>query len=107
MRGDLPFEAPSRPAEPPKVVQLHGGRPSLNDVPGRLRVLADQIEAGEHGEIYSALVLLPQRNDYPIVFGFGSVDGQNDPIVTCELAKSLFVNNIVRRVVSSPGDGAA
>ena len=80
-----------------KVVELHDGRPALNDIPGRLRLLADQIEAGEHGEVEGALVLLPQADDYPAAFGFGDVEGQNDPIILCELAKAWFVNNLVRR----------
>lgn len=80
-----------------KVVPLHDGQPPLNDVPGRLRLLAEQIEAGEHGEVSGALILLPQAGDYPSAFGFGDIEGQNDPIIVCELAKAWFVANLVRR----------
>lgn len=60
------------------------------------------------GDVGSALVILREKGrDWPHVAGYGDVEGDNHPIVLCELAKSLFVNNIIRRVVSPPGDGAA
>lgn len=81
---------------PLKVVQLHDGRPSLNDIPARLRLLADQIEAGEH-EATGALVLLPRKGDYPRVFGFGDVEGANDPIIQLALAHHWFLTKLVVR----------
>lgn len=80
----------------PKVVQLRES-PSLNDIPGMLRKLAEDIEAGVHGDVSSAYVLLPAEGDYPKIFGFGDVTGEFDPIVQCELAKAWFVENRVRR----------
>ena len=42
-----------------KVVSLHNGRPSLDDIPGRLRWLADEIEIGSmKGSIAVATAVL-------------------------------------------------
>ena len=83
---------------PLSVVQLHDGRPPLSDVVGRLRLLADQIERGELGEVTGALVLLPRPGDYPRAFGFGSVDGGADPLITLALASQWFALNRVGRL---------
>ena len=80
-----------------KVVELHDGRPPLTDISGRLRLLADQIEAGEYGEVNSLLCLIPQDFDYPIMLGFGNIEGRNDPIVQLEMAKVNFVINVMTR----------
>ena len=80
-----------------EIVSLRGGTPALNDIPGMLRALADAIEAGEYGEVQSLIALMPRPRDYPIPFGWGDVEGQNDPIIQCELAKAWFVNNLVER----------
>ena len=81
-----------------KVVSLHDGAPSLNDVVGRLRRLADKIEAGDYGEVAGALVVIPVAKNWPHVLGFGDVEGENHPIVQFELAKGWMVGNIVERV---------
>lgn len=62
-----------------------------------LRRTADQIEAGEHGEVGTAFLLLPTADDYPKVFGWGDVDGINHPALQCELAKMWLLTNIVSR----------
>lgn len=80
----------------PKVVMLRQG-PSLQDVTGMLRKLAGDIERGEHGDVDSATVLIPRANDYPIVFGFGDMTGQRDPVITCEMAKAWMILNHVGR----------
>jgi hypothetical protein len=80
-----------------EVVQLREGRPPLTDIPGRLRLLADQIEAGEHGDVAGALVLLPRPSDYPSIFGFGDVEGENHPMIVCELAKHVFITHRLNR----------
>lgn len=79
-----------------KVVELRSG-PLLNDSPGMLRKLADDIEAGAHGEVQAALVLIPRDNDFPLAFGFGNLDGERHPIVTLQLATHWFCNNLVER----------
>lgn len=79
-----------------KVVPLHDGRPALNDIPGRLRLLADQIETA----IYTAetvYVVLPQAGEFPKIFGFGNVEGDNSPITQLELMKHWLVANLVVR----------
>lgn len=81
-----------------EVVKLNDGKPSLNDIPGRLRLLADQLEAGEHGEYNNCLVLIPQRSDdWPAMWGFGDVNGNNSPIITLTLALHKWVAKIMVR----------
>jgi hypothetical protein len=43
------------------------------EVPGQLRDLADQIEAGDHGEV-SAIALAMESPDDFVVSGLGNVD---------------------------------
>lgn len=80
------------------VVELHSG-PSLQDIPAQLRALADAIASGEHGQVECAYVVVPKTDDWPTIFGYGNVDGDNQPIVVMELAKSWFINNLTRRSV--------
>jgi len=70
---------------------------NLGDLPAKLRELADTIDAGKHPGIESIFVVIPRDNDYPVVYGFGSVEGDNNPIVQLELAKAWFVNNLTGR----------
>lgn len=79
-----------------EIVKLHHGA-ALNDIPGQLRQMADEIESGEYAEVDSLFVLMPRPGDYPNAFGFGDVTGGNDPIIQFELAKAWFVNNLVSR----------
>ncbi len=79
------------------VVELRDGRPPLTDIVGRLRHLADEIEAGDYEDVPAAFVLIPRDGGYPVVMGFGNVEGENHPIIQFELAKSIFVNHIVER----------
>ena len=79
-----------------QIVQLHDGRPSLADTVGRLRLLADQIESGEFGEVTGVFVLLPRPRDFPRFFGFGAID-ESEPIVQLELAKHWLAANLVTR----------
>ncbi len=78
-------------------VHLHNEAPSLKDVPNRLRFLADNIEAGRHGEITRVFVVIPRRLDYPTVLGYGDIEGSNDPIVQLALAQHLLVTSLVVR----------
>jgi hypothetical protein len=80
-----------------EIVRLNEGQPSRKDIAGSLRLLAQEIESGAAGQIVSAIVLLPKIADYPAVYQFGAVDGENHPIIQCELAKHRFVANIMRR----------
>jgi hypothetical protein len=80
-----------------EVIQLRDGAPLLSDIPGMLRQLADQIEAGEHGEVRTAFLLLPVAGGYPAVFGWGDVEGENHPALQCDLAKMWLLTNIVSR----------
>lgn len=80
-----------------EIVNLRDGVPLLSDIPGMLRRFADAVESGEYGDVQSLILLLPIADDYPAVFGWGDVEGQNDPIIQCELAKAWFVTSLVKR----------
>lgn len=80
-----------------EIVKLREGRPSLADVTARLRLLADEIDAGVHGAITTAYVVLPRENDYPQILGFGDIESDNHPVFQLELAKQKFIMNVTRR----------
>jgi hypothetical protein len=79
-----------------KVVQLQEG-PSLQDIVGQMRMLADRIEAGEFGEVNTLFAVMPRDDDFPLLFGWGVLDGQNDPIIQLELTKHWLLSNLVVR----------
>ena len=78
------------------VVQLHNGAPSLNDIPGRLRLLADRIENGEV-EATTAYVVIPRSGDFPQLFGFGDYEKDNGPIVQMQFMLHWLSANLVVR----------
>lgn len=54
-----------------EVVQLHST--SLRDVPGRLRRLADRIEAGELGEVRFVIAITVREDGSQQEYGFGDL----------------------------------
>lgn len=66
--------------------------PSLADIPGQLRQMADLLESGEI-EASSVLFIIARENDWPDVYGWGDHLGDHGNIATCEMAKTWFVNN--------------
>jgi hypothetical protein len=74
-----------------EVVNLRS-MPSLADIPGQLRQMAEMIEAGEV-EATSALFIIPRAGDWPKVFGWGDHLSDYGNIAVCELAKTFFMNN--------------
>lgn len=80
-----------------EIISLRDGAPLLTDIPGMLRKLADQIEAGVEGEVTAAILLIPVDEDYPRVYGWGDVERGNDPIIQLELARMWLLTNIVER----------
>lgn len=79
----------------PKLIQFPN--PTLNDISGMLRRMADQIETGEWGKVEGAFLLIPIADDYPKLFGWGNVTGLNEPLVQLELAKHWLCQNLVSR----------
>lgn len=78
------------------VVKLHDGRPPLNDVPARLKLLVEQIEAGEL-VAETAFVIIPVKDEFPRLFGFGNVDGRNDPLIQTDLLRHWLITNLIER----------
>lgn len=62
------------PAEPAPVVALPQ-RPSGDDIPAQLRLLAGRIEAGDHGQVLGVAVVLerPYAQE-PLIGGYGEAD---------------------------------
>ena len=48
-------------------------KPSLRDVPKTLRTIADNIEAGEYGDVLRGALVLRAVDREPQVFGFGDL----------------------------------
>lgn len=80
-----------------EIVTIRDGAPLLTDIPGMLRQMANHIEAREYGEVTTAFLLLPVADGYPRVFGWGDVEGKNEPSIQFELAKMWLLANIVTR----------
>lgn len=73
-----------------KVVQIHDG-PSLRDIPAQLRALAERIESEEYGEVDGLFVIMPREQEYPVMLGFGHIEGAYDPIIQFDLARQWMV----------------
>lgn len=73
---------------------------NLNDIPAQLRAMADRIENGdESGQaVTTVFCVVPVKGAWPRVFGWGDVEGQNDPVVQFELAKLWLLTNLVERL---------
>ena len=76
-----------------KVVPIREKLVSLNDIPGMLRQLADNIEAGQYGGVTTCYAIVPQGNGWPILCGFGDIEGQRDPIIQMERMKHWLIQN--------------
>lgn len=68
-------------------------RVRLDDIPGQLRQMADDIDAGTFGPS-SLIVIAPPNGDdgaWPRVFGWGAVLSDMELVGLCEMAKGFFV----------------
>lgn len=79
-----------------EVINLRDARPLLSDIPGMLRHVANQIEAGDI-QATSMIAIVPRDGDWPIVFGWGEHLGDLGNIATCELAKAFFVHSLTQQ----------
>ena len=74
-------------------------RSNLSDIPAMLRKLADDIEAGEHGDVPLFLGVIPRPGEWPTILGFGPEGDTSDAALIghLELAKSFFIFNQAER----------
>jgi hypothetical protein len=71
---------------------------SVADIPGLLRNIADQVEAGQFGNPACAvLVIEGTAGDWPAVFGLGGEAIPPRALWLLELAKGFLVANHVER----------
>ena len=76
------------------VIPLRGNRPLVSDIPGMLRQLADNFEAGEE-TAEGILILIPtgaEENFWPKILGFGENWETHYRIAQLELAKQWSIN---------------
>lgn len=78
------------------IVNLRGGRPALDDIPGMLRQWADWLEDGTE-TAQTVILIIPQEGDWPKLIGLGDHLGDLGNIATMELAKIWFANNLTAR----------
>jgi hypothetical protein len=74
---------------------------NLENIPHMLRLLAEAIENGDHGDVDALLVVLPPSSgDWPTCFVLGSDDVLTDVSVIgiLEMAKAKFCNTITERM---------
>jgi len=79
-----------------ELVSLRDHRPLISDIPAMMRKLADDIEAGTI-PAKSALFIIPRDGDWPDIYGWGDHLGDHGNIALCEIAKTLFINNLTVR----------
>ena len=79
-----------------KVVPLRT-KPPLGDIPGLLRSLADDIDAGAYPDCETMFVVMPMADAYPRLWGWGDVDGKRDPAIQLALAHHMLLGNLVAR----------
>lgn len=70
------------------------GLPNLNNIPAMMRAVADQIEAGEHGEIECATLVTFGPSTGVQSFHWGGNDGAHDRIGLLESAKFGILTNL-------------
>lgn len=81
----------------PKLVEVtNDGRPSLNDIPARLRLLADNIERGEFPECETAIVVI-NKDGWPDVLQYGNIENTNHPMIQLQLALHWLTERITKR----------
>lgn len=78
------------------VIPLRENRPSLQDIPGCLRRLADEIES-KPNDVHTLFVVIPVSGEFPDLRGFGDVDGDRGPIVQLALAQHALLASCSRR----------
>lgn len=82
-----------------KVVPIRECNANLRDIPGLLRQMADNIDSGEYGDVASLFVVMPRDADYPTLFGWGDVEGDNAPLMQLELARMFLLTRVTERKV--------
>ena len=70
---------------------------NLRDIPAMLRKVANEIERGDYAEVSTAFLVIPIEDDYPQLFGWGDVDGANDPMIQIALCQQWLLSNLVKR----------
>ncbi len=74
-----------------------GQAPNIDDIPNQLRALADRITYGRFGQVEAALVILPRLGGYPVIFSWGSEDGEYNPANQMELGMKAYLQAALRQ----------
>jgi hypothetical protein len=73
-----------------EVVEIRAGAPTLNDIPGQLRRMADMIERGEVAG-QTAIFVLDDGASKPEAIYLWGIGGSNDRIAILEMAKAMMI----------------
>lgn len=80
-----------------KVVELCPD-PTVNDIPGQLRSLADAIERGEYPDSNSCVCVMSNSEEhFPFVLHWGDNNGPNHPVVQLALAQTFLLTRVTSR----------
>lgn len=80
-----------------KVVNLRS-RQKLNDIPGMLRQLAEDFEAGKQTASRLIVLIPPTEADpghWPVMYGYGDSFDKHYCIALLELAKVWFIHELI------------
>lgn len=94
----LPGKAPEETPAGPRVVAFP--TTSLNDIPAKLRALADRFEKGDDPDLkgcQSVLVAAARDDDWPVIFGYGDQGYENHPVVVATQVIHWFTQQRTRR----------
>ena len=72
-------------------------RVKLDDIPGQLRQMADDIDAGRFDPASLLVVAPPEASKWPKIYGWGEALSDLELIAIFELAKGYFVANQTER----------
>lgn len=94
----LPGKAPEEAKTGPQVIAFP--RTSLNDIPAKLRALADRFEKGDDPDLTNVtgvLVAAARTDDWPVIYGYGDQSHENHPVIVATQVVHWFTTRLTRR----------
>jgi hypothetical protein len=78
-------------------IRLLHDHPLISDVPEMLRLMADEIERGEHVVPWAVFAYPADNHSWPAVFGWGPVPNDMAVVGLLEMAKTFMVTKRTKR----------
>lgn len=82
-----------------KVVPIRDGRPLINDIPNRLRHLAELIESGEVAADF-ALIVIDGEEAVPNIYGYGNAMDTRSILGLLDQAHEWFMREVFKAGLS-------